>query len=303
MRIQLPQGFKSTIKGVHRKAGEQWLKDFNELISYCEGKWSLTVMEPYPLSFNFVAPVVLADGQQAVLKLCVPGKEFITEKEALHYYQGNGIAELIDYDSNRGIMLLERLNPGETLKTIENDEEATRIAAGVMKKLHKPASASHFAVFPTIQDWSMGHVKLRQRFNGGIGPLPEHLVTKAESFFPKLISTISNPQLLHGDLHHENILSATREPWLAIDPKGLIGEREYGVIQFLLNNVPEMNKSKVTERRVDIFVSELQLDKERILAWAFCHSILAAWWNVEDDPNYVDSTIEMAVLFERLLSD
>ncbi|KIL34354.1 kinase [Cohnella kolymensis] len=300
--MRLPDKFINTIKGVHQDAGEQWLANFDELIWYCEWKWSLKVMEPFPLSFNFAAPVILQDGRQAVLKLCVPGKEFITEKEALIAYRGSGIAELMDYDSDRGIMLLERLNPGETLKTIHNDEEATRIAAGVMKKLHKPASTSHFGVFPTIQQWSQGLLNLRQRFDGGTGPLPERLVRKAELYFPELISTMKDPHLLHGDLHHENILSAEREPWLAIDPKGLIGEREYEVISFLLNNLPDSDKSRITERRVDIFANELQLRKDRILSWAFCHSILSAWWCVEDNAGSADSSLEMAMIFDNLRS-
>ena len=32
--------------------------------------------------------------------------------------------------------------------------------------------------------------------------------------------------MLHGDLHHDNVLTADREPWLAIDPHGVLGDPE-----------------------------------------------------------------------------
>lgn len=70
------------------------------------------------------------------------------------------------------------------------------------------------------------------------------MVGRAEELFAKLLAAPGEPLLLHGDPHHGNILAAEREPWLAIDPKGGIGEAEYGVIPFLMNHVPEDNRRK-----------------------------------------------------------
>lgn len=299
--MNLPEKFIQTVLGVHKEIGEQWLNSFDHLIQYCEQNWSLQVGAPYSLSFNFAAPVLFNDGREAVLKLCVPGKEFHTELEALRLYGGNGIAKLIDADQERGVMILERLQPGHTLNTVENDEEATVIAASLMKKLHIPVPASHYEIFPTTAKWAEGLERLREHFNGGTGPFPVRMVQKAEQLFAKLNRAVKNPVLLHGDLHHENILSAEREPWIAIDPKGLIGEAEYGVIQFLLNNLPDDHVAEVTERRIDIFVEELKLDKARVLSWAFCHSILSAWWCIEDGSEWSDDSLRMPMIFEELL--
>jgi streptomycin 6-kinase len=298
--IHLPEKFTQTIMGVHQDKGKLWLDDLHGLIQYCEDKWSLQVLNPYPLSYNYVAPAVYKNGLEAVLKLGVPSKEVHYEIEALRLYNGNGMAKLIDSDAEKGILILERAKPGETLKSIKNDEEATLIAADIMIKLRVPAPCP--LLFPSTSQWADGLMKLRSHYQGSTGQIPEYLVRKAEERFTKLNSTIKKVQLLHGDLHHENILSTEREPWLAIDPKGLVGEAEYEVISFLMNNLPEDQPIEIIKRRVDLFVEKLQLNKERVLAWAFCHAILSAWWCIEDNTEGADDAVEMALLFERLLS-
>lgn len=298
--IQLPEKFIRTLIGVHQEKGRLWLKNFNQLIQYCENTWSLKVLSHYPLSYNFVAPVILKDGSEAVLKLGVPSKDIRIEIEAVRLYNGNGMAGLIDSDPEKGILILERMSPGETLKSIQNDEEATLLAAEVMKKIRTPAPLN--SLFPSTSQWATGFVKLRSHYNGGTGSLPEQLVEKAEEMYTNLNSTIKNLQLLHGDLHHENILSAYREPWIAIDPKGVIGEHEYEVISFLMNNLPVVKPEEIIKRRVDLFTEKLHLNKERVLSWAFCHAVLSAWWHIEGNSDGVDNAIKIAIIFETLLN-
>jgi streptomycin 6-kinase len=300
--IHLPENLTRNIVGVHQDKGVLWLKNFETLTKYCEETWSLQIMtSPYPLSYNYVAPVVFHDGSEAVLKLGVPSKEIDTEIEALRLYQGNGMARLIDADADKGILILERVKPGDTLKTIKNDEEATLLAAEVMRKIRVPAPEN--SIFPSTAQWAKGLERLRQHYNGGTGPIPERMVRKAEDLYAKLNSTVKNPQLLHGDLHHDNILSAEREPWLAIDPKGLIGDPEYQVISFLMNNLPGDHAVEIIKRRIDLFVEELDLHKDRVLAWAYSHSILSTWWCIEDHTDGVDDAIQTAEMFETLLNE
>jgi streptomycin 6-kinase len=92
--------------------------------------------------------------------------------------------------------------------------------------------------------------------------------------------------LLHGDLHHDNVLSATRAPFLAIDPKGLAGEPAYEVGPYFYNPQPELkqhpNLVQLFEWRMAILVEHLQMDRERLIACAFAHSVLSAAWSIED---------------------
>ncbi|NHN28854.1 aminoglycoside phosphotransferase family protein [Paenibacillus agricola] len=297
----LPESFISTIKGVHQEKGELWLEKLDSLIQYCEQRWSCQVLAPYPLSYHFVAPIRFNKGTEAVLKLGVPGKEMIHEVEALRLYKGNGCAQLWDSDTAKGILVLERANPGHTLKAVADDEEATLLAAAVMRKLQVRPPIQ--PLFPSTLDWSKGLQKLRSRYNGGTGPLPEPMVRKAEDYFAKLHASWRNVQLLHGDLHHENILAAEREPYIAIDPKGVIGEPEYGVIPFLINHLPEHNAIDVIRRRIELFTEELSLNKTRIIAWGYSHSVLSAWWFVEDQLDGFEQELSKALIFEKLMEE
>jgi streptomycin 6-kinase len=91
--------------------------------------------------------------------------------------------------------------------------------------------------------------------------------------------------LLHGDLQHYNVLFDAERGWLAIDPKGVVGETEYEIGAFVRNPVaqPELFLSRSTiERRLKQFTNRLNLDYERALGWAFAQAVLSAIWSIED---------------------
>jgi len=125
--------------------------------------------------------------------------------------------------------------------------------------------------------------RIRKRFDGGTGPLPAGLTARAESLFAELLASSGPPVVLHGDLHHGNILSATRAPWLAIDPKGVVGEAEYEAGALLANPSPEIAADPaVASRRIAQLGDLLGFDRQRIRDWAFAQAVLRAWWGVED---------------------
>jgi streptomycin 6-kinase len=156
--------------------------------------------------------------------------------------------------------------------------------ADVMTKLWKPLPPDHN--FPTIAKWGQGLQRLREDFNGSTGPLPAHLVKRAEAIYRDLAVDPPPPVLLHGDFHHENVLSATRAPYLAIDPKGLAGEPAYEVGPIFYNALPAIfplgDLTRLLGRRLAILVEQLQMERERLLACAFAHSVLSAAWSIED---------------------
>ena len=89
--------------------------------------------------------------------------------------------------------------------------------------------------------------------------------------------------LLHGDLHHWNILRAEREPWLAIDPKGLAGEPAYEVGALLRNRLDAgEDVLQLTLRRIAQLSEILGVDRERLKRWAFAQGVLSALWTFED---------------------
>jgi len=301
--MQLPESFRHTIKSVHGEKGESWLDGFGELVRYCETKWGLRIVHPYDLTYNYVAAVRLEDGTEAALKLCVPNKESRSEEQALRVYDGRGAVRVIDSEPDRGILLMESVRPGYTLHKIQDDEEAMLAAAQVMKRLWRPAPTSVHA-FPSVAGWTEGLQRLRLCFDGGTGPLPERMVELAEITFEELLRTAGEPLLLHGDLHHGNLLAGGREPWIAIDPKGVIGEAEYEACALLTNNLPAYGQSiDILRNRVNVLASALGLDRARILKWAMSFGVLSAFWCVEDGVGDPMPSIARAELFERLLSE
>lgn len=300
--MHLPESSRRTIKSVHGEQGEKWLNSFGELIRYCEAKWRLRILHPYELSFNYVAAVRLENETEASLKLCVPNKESRSEEQALRCYDGKGAVRVIASEPDRGILLMESVKPGYTLHKLQDDTEAMLAAAHIMKRLWRPAPPGTNA-FPSVAGWTEGLSRLRRIYNGGTGPLPERMVALAENTFEQLLHTAGTQLLLHGDLHHGNILAGEREPWISIDPKGIIGEAEYEVCALLTNNLPESDQIGILRNRVNVLSSALQLDRSRILKWALSFGVLSAFWCIEDSVGDPMQSMRRAELFEQLMRE
>lgn len=280
---RLSDEWKDFIVSVWKEEGAAWLVRLPALVEGFAARWSLTSLEaPFEQSYNYVVAAE-RDGTPVVLKLGVARDELRTEIAALRVYDGEGAVRLLKGDADGGAMLLERLFPGETLARLaaEDDAAATAIAAGVLARWRRPPPPDH--AFPTVADWGRGFARIKARFDGGPGPLPAALLARAEAIFAELLASSGPPVVLHGDLHHGNILSATREPWLAIDPKGVVGEAEYEVGALLRNPSAELAADpRVAARRIAQLGDLLGFDRQRLRDWALAQAVLSTWWRIED---------------------
>jgi streptomycin 6-kinase len=280
----IPDKFARDMIVVDEEIGRIWLKRLPAILATCEQRWRITIGPPFDLSFNYVAPATRSDGTPLVIKACLPSGEFTPQAEALRLFDGHGMVQLLEYDEVEEVMLLERLLPGTLLSTLEDDQQATSIATSVMRQMWRAAPSEH--PFPTVSDWGRGFARLREHYVGGCGPFPPALLAKAETLFAELSASMTENALLHGDFHHGNVLAATRQPWLAIDPKGLVGEPAYETGALLRNQLSKVfdapHPVRVMARRVDQLADELHLDRERIRGWGLAQAVLSAWWNVED---------------------
>jgi streptomycin 6-kinase len=159
------------------------------------------------------------------------------------------------------------------------DEEATNILAQVIGKL-----AGHVAPAecPTVDDWGRGFDRYLETDDRQI---PRELIEEASALYRDLASSQRNVMLLHGDLQHYNVLFDNTRGWVAIDPKGVVGELEYELNALLRNPVelPEVFADPNTiNRRLDTLTTLLDLDHTRALNWSFAQSVLSAIWGVED---------------------
>ena len=212
------------------QAGADWLGRLPGLVAEFEQAWSVQVREPFDLSYAYVAPAVRTDGAEVVLKLRVPNDECRREVAALEMYSGRGAVQLLRSDPNRGAMLLECLKPGAPLRDVRDDQRTIPIATDVMRRLWQPVPGEHsFDEMSTYE----GGLEWVQRQLDVTGPLPKRLVVRAEGALRELLEQWNEPVLLHGDLHPWNIISAGRQRWLAIDPKGVVGDAAYELGPFV----------------------------------------------------------------------
>ncbi len=312
--LQHPPGFVSTITNTFGADGEQFIANLPALIAEASVRWGLTNIQPVEnLSYNFVAfatspPTPLLSGEgDVVLKIGVPRDELTSEMEALRLFNGEGACRLLDCDEEKGFLLLERLKPGVMLATMEDDEEATRIAAQVMKRIWRrfdygatntPLRSARDK-FIQLPNWFDGLKRLRKMFNGGTGPLNEKLVERVESSVKDFFAENRSPVLMHGDFHHYNVLSSERG-WLVIDPKGVIGQACYEVGPFMMNPWGDLLNGidyRLILKRVDILREHLGFERERILEWTLAHAILSAWWGIEDNTGW-----EYAMQFAEMIA-
>ena len=301
--MKLPPEFIRNIEGVFGEAGSQFLANLPSLIAEASQKWGLTDVQPSPeLSYNFVA-FATRGSEQVVLKMSVPNREARSEVAALRLFHGEGACRLIDHDEGRCWMLLERLNPGVMLSTLEDDEEATHIAADVMQRIWRPMESASLLVqsFIRLSDWFDGLKKIRPAFQGGVGPFNEKLVERVEHSVKEFFAENHRPVLMHGDFHHFNILSSERG-WLIIDPKGVIGPACYEVGPLLINPWGDLlsgkNYRQMTKRRIDILHERLGFERKRIREWGLAHAILSAWWSIEERTGE-----EYALAFAEMIAD
>lgn len=305
--LYLPESFRQTITSYFHAEGAAWLDRLGELIQLYEDRWSIRVGQPFQLSFSYCAPAILPDGREAVIKLEMPNAESRHRAQALRHFNGHGMVRLIAADIEQGASLMERLIPGKMLaEEIADDEQATRIAAGVMQAMWIPAPSDY--PFPTMADWLLNFKKIRSRLANATYPLPLRTIERTEALFTDLLASAGEQVLLHGDLHHFNILSVAEEGglgWRAIDPFGVIGEREAEIGAFIRNPhlelpvVPALRAMLL--RRIDIFQEVLGFDRQRLIAWAAVYAAVSAWWSISDGVDDWHLDAALADLFAAML--
>jgi streptomycin 6-kinase len=293
----LPADFIYNIEHSY-KEGKTWLQALPSLLSDAARRWGLTLGKPFLLSYNYVcAARDEATGLDVVLKVGVPNPELTSEIEALRLYDGRGAVRLIDSDAGKGLLLLERLQPGTMLLEVDDDARATEIAAGVMRSLWRPAPQPNNLIL--LQSWFDAFRQYRQRF-GETGPVPWALFQTAEGLVADFFAEREPHVVLHGDFHHYNLLQSG-DAWKVIDPKGVIGPRGYEVGPLLINPFGDFlhgsDAKQITERRIDILAGQLGLERSRIRGWAIAHAVLSACWSLDEGGRGGEHALHCAEVF------
>jgi streptomycin 6-kinase len=295
----LPPKFRQNVIGLYGAKGEKWLSDLPQMLEKTCTKWNLTLEDYFPnLSFNFVAKCSDKNGEKYVLKVGVPDEDspLLTEKRALEAFDGQGAVKVLRYDDKLCAMLLERANSGKILSEVCGEDylKAVDIAIEVLKKL--PRNPPNKTQFINLETWIDGlNSAVTEKF------APEK-VAKAQEFFAALIEPFERKILLHGDVHFDNILSAKREPFLLIDPKGLIGEIGYEIAVFL-NDLAGWtehlaNRKTILDKAIKRFSKEFAVSEQNLRKWCFAFAVLSAWWMMEDFGENCEKTLALADIWD-----
>jgi len=248
--------------------------------------WNITVETTLETESSF-----LAFGTQGSLPVVLKVVRALGDEwragEILEAFDGEGTVRV--HAQVPGAVLLEKLDPGSSLVGLVldgRDEEATEIIASVIQRMSHPRRLSGAA---TVEAWGEGF----QRYLGSRDkPVPAAEVERAQQTYLTLCESQRETRLLHGDLQHSNVLLSSDRGWVAIDPKGVIGEVEYEVGASLRNPVERPDlfaTATAVERRLEIFAARLNINAERALRWAFAQAVLSALWSIEDGAT-VDAT-------------
>jgi streptomycin 6-kinase len=301
--ITIPPVLARHVASVWGAEGVQWLSRLPGLLEDVARDWDLSLGEPYELSFHWVTSVTCADGEPAVLKLGVPAEHLSAQAEALREFGGQGAVRLLAYDAKRGALLLEHAGPGTEAATLvpERDEEATAALIDVGRRLHRAPPVD--CGLPDLKAQGESFRAHLRRFRGD-DPLPHTFVERAARLFDELCASAPDRVIIHGDLHHHNVLRASREPWLAIDPFGWIGDPGFDCGPMLYNPEPwrrDDDLLALVPARVEQLAAGFELPVERVVAWGFVMAVLSEVWSVEGGGTPDGRPLDVAaLLYPRL---
>jgi len=226
--------------------------------------------------------------------------EFLPGVEALLLYGGRGMVQVLNVDREERTVLLERVLPGETLGKAPI-ATALEAVASVLKQIRRAAPEGHG--FPHVRAYHRAwpnHIRLY----GGAGPIDADLFEIGERVFLEMCDTSSAPVVLHGDLHYGNVLRSDRSGWLAIDPKGVLGEACYDVGDLFRNRVRDLHDDAdpvaAMRWRVEAVADLTSFDRERVRLWAFAQAVLSEVWTADQPHRAGDVDLEAARLLHEI---
>ena len=234
--------------------------------------------EPFSYAQASLAlPAKRLNGERVVLKIQYPDRDSEHEAEALARWRGEGAVRLLDHDQGRHALLLERCEPGVHLSSLDPDD-AIDVMIGLLPRSWIPVRGP-FRHLAEESAWLAG--ELQRDWDGTGRSVDGRLVEAALEAFERLSGTQGDQVLVNQDLHADNVVSAAREPWLVIDPKPLVGEREFGVAAIVRGSELGHSREAVVGR-LDRLAGALALDRERVRLWTLAHTV--AWGFQSDGP-------------------
>jgi streptomycin 6-kinase len=260
------------------RADPAWLESLPGIVAKCAELWNLELEAPVDTPHSLVVPA-----GDVVLKVNAPSHfEADHEADALERWGGLGAVRLVARDDALRAFLCERCRPGSHLSDSRTDE--TEVAAELILRLRQvPAEPHPFRTLAGEADRWLHELPARSAL--GERPFERRLIDLALDVFRTVDRTAG--WLANQDLHGLNVLRAQREPWLVIDPKPLVGERELDGVGLLRN----AGSIAAARRRLDVLAGT-GLDRERLRLWGIAHTLAWGW----DEHGWSETNVHVARL-------
>lgn len=282
------KALEKNISNLYGQKGREWLDKLPVIIKELSDRWSLTQVKAVNnMSWNFVATAIQDHKIPIVLKISCGQQLIQHEYNSLKHFDGHGAIQVLDINAEYHALLLERAMPGERLKEHHPEKltDTIVIYASIVKQLaSRPFSKRN--TYTHVSEWLSVLDKITDP------RIEKCLVDKARPLRSILLKTAKQEYLCHGDLHLENIISHG-STWVAIDPKGIIGEIAFEAAAFDLISIDEIQQNgnipSLVLNRVELLSNSLALNFNRLLSWIFLRIILSAQWFIEDngDPSFM----------------
>ena len=248
--------------------------DLPRLIEEITADWQLTVDRLHPMTFHWVARVIRADGTPAVLKIGEADGHLDNEAEALRIFAGRGAVELLAEDRARGALLMTSAEPGTPVADLvpADDPAATAALIEAGRRLHRVPPPG--CTLPHLRSF-------RKHLTQDVEGIPRSLMERAARLFDELCATAPDDRVLHGDLHHGNVLRSGPGDWLAIDPAGLIGDPAFDCGAMLYNPDPATRDPallRLVPARIEQLAAGFGVPVDRGRAWGFVMGVLSEVW-------------------------
>ncbi|MEV6618025.1 aminoglycoside phosphotransferase family protein [Streptomyces sp. NPDC051051] len=253
--------------------GDDWLEKLPETIRRAVALRELTV-ERVQVPGGRSSLVVLvrrADGTPAVLKLSPPRFRPEAERAALAHWDGLGAVQLVAGPASEGVLLLERLHPDVSVRSLP-EAKALLEAAGTLRRLWVEPPAGHS--FETVAERTGRQAAvMRARAGADVAGLVDAALAARE----ELLSAPPEHRLLHGTFRQSKVLAGERMPWLAVGPDPVVGECSFDLARLVRDRVEDLIASPsgaaTTRRRVKRLAESLEVDQERLRGWTLFRAV------------------------------
>jgi streptomycin 6-kinase len=300
-RIGIPVQLRETVSAWAPEQAAAWLDALPGLVAAALDRWELTVERVFEPGgqISLIVYVRRADGTPAVLKLGLPSPESAQEHAALAHWDGRGAVRLLAAAPEDGALLLERLHGEIPLRSL-TESKAMLEATGTLQRLWTAPPERH--PFTLLSDHVAGlGAEAGARRSLLLAADLRPLVDEALETAAGLLSSQPEQVLLHGDFHHGNVLAADRSPWLAIDPKPLVGERAYDLAWLAQDRLDTLaggpGPQAAARRRIQRLSDAVEVDRERLRGWTLFRSVEAGLWSLSvGDTGAAELYLEFAAL-------